>query len=191
MPRTPLDRGRCCWVPLYLLILFPQPLLGLLPPNSVSPSSALGIPGGAQTGGLSIHLWPPHPVPCPAWHSTGHTHCSALVPRGTRAAHPASSTSFLAFTFSGAASVRDPRTLVSALGTADSQGRDRARGEASVCQGSYLDPVDHVFDRGAVGIVGCVHVQPCLQRNISQLSFPPSGWERGWQLPGVSQSSHC
>lgn len=73
VPRTPLDRGRCCWVPLYLPILFPQPLLGLLPTNSMSPSSALGIPGGAQTGGFSIHLWPPHPVPCPAWHSTGHT----------------------------------------------------------------------------------------------------------------------
>lgn len=35
----------------------------------------------------------------------------------------------------------------------------------------------HVFDRGAIGIVGRVHIQPCLQGNRAQLSLLSSGWE--------------
>lgn len=46
-----------------------------------------------------------------------------------------------------------------------------------MCQGSYLGPVDDVFDRGAIRVVGCVHVQPCLQGNISQLLLLSTGWE--------------
>lgn len=44
-------------------------------------------------------------------------------------------------------------------------------------QGTYLGPVYHVFDRCPIWIVGCVHIQPCLQGNIFKLSLLPNGQE--------------
>lgn len=85
----------------------PSLSLGSYPPTPCPRVLLWGFLGGPKLGvSASICGLPILSLVLPG--TAQGTHCSALVPRGTRAAHPASSTSFLAFTFSGAASVRDP-----------------------------------------------------------------------------------
>lgn len=133
------------------------------------PKFCFGESWGAQTGGVSIHLWPPHPILCPAWHSTAHTLRYPWSPEapGQLILNPCL-ISCLYF-------LRSCQCL-RCLNSHVCPGHRRLPVKRP-SQGSYLGPVDDVFDRGAIWIVGCVHIQPCLQGNRSQLSLLSSGWE--------------